>query len=119
MFRIVTVSFVNGSTKAVLMNVSPDRDSVIRVPLGSEIRLFANERLIELKVTGVCKIARAEARFVDCDGQLPSKDLVGTLKKSDKSDNVFVFQVSTSKRPRDGDVDQDGQLGQRPRSNTA
>lgn len=117
MFRIVTVSFINGSTKAVLMNVSPDRDSVIRVPLGSEIRLFANERLIELKVTGVCKIARAEARFVDCDGQLPSKDLVGTLKKS--SDSVFVFQMSTCKRPRDWDVDQDGQLGQRPRSNTA
>jgi hypothetical protein len=109
MFRIVTVSFVDGFTKAVLMNVSPDRDNVISVPIGSEIRLYANGYLINIKVTGVCKIARAEARFIDCEGQLPSSDMVGTLVKSG---SVFVFQARKS-------VDQDGQLGQRPLSNTA
>lgn len=122
MFRIVTVSSMSLSTKAVLMSVSLDRENVIRVPLQSEIRVLAtNGRVVNLIVTGVCKIASSEARLVDCDGKLPSNDFVGTLNKSDNSDKLFVFQVLDSKRPRDEDEggDHDGQLGQRPRNNTA
>jgi len=117
MFRIVTVSFVDGTTKAVLMNVSPDRSNVISVPVESKIRFTTPEkRVINLTVKGVCKIARAEARFVECNCQLPSNDLLGTLEKSGCA---FVFKSSARKMTRDGDVDQDGQSGQIPRSSTA
>ena len=116
MFRIVTL---NGSTKAVLMNLSPDRESVIPIPLGSEIRLFAYGNVLNLMVTEVCKIARAEARLVECVGNLPASDFVGNLEKSKVSDKVFVMQALDRKRPREQDADHDGQLGQSPRNKTA